>query len=167
MVKKIPPELRGKRFNSISDCLKDEFGKKTIKLSIDGGFTCPNRDGSKGRGGCTFCSDTGSGEFSSDIDTQIGLLSDKWPDAAYLAYFQNHTNTYAPVDELRERMGEIERGKPVYVMCQSGIRSYIACRILAQEGFDCYNFSGGYRFYAAVTQEKRVSESAYPCGMER
>ena len=103
MVKKIPPELRGKRFNSISDYLKDEFGKKTIKLSIDGGFTCPNRDGSKGRGGCTFCSDTGSGEFSSDIDTQIGLLSDKWPDAAYLAYFQNHTNTYAPVDELREK----------------------------------------------------------------
>ncbi len=72
-----------------------------------------------------------------------------------------------PVDELRERMGELERGKPVYVMCQSGIRSYIACRILAQEGFNCYNFSGGYRFYAAVTQEKRMSESAYPCGMER
>ncbi len=103
MNKNLPPELRGKRFNSISDHLKEEFGKKTVKLAIDGGFTCPNRDGSKGSGGCTFCSDTGSGEFSSDIDDQIRLLSDKWPDAAYLAYFQNHTNTYAPVSELREK----------------------------------------------------------------
>lgn len=103
MNKKLPPELRGKRFNSISDHLKEEFGKKTIKLAIDGGFTCPNRDGSKGSGGCTFCSDTGSGEFSSDIEDQIRLLSDKWPDAVYLAYFQNHTNTYAPVDELRQK----------------------------------------------------------------
>ena len=103
MSKNLPPELRGKRFNSISDYLKEEFSKKTIKLAIDGGFTCPNRDGSKGFGGCTFCSDTGSGEFSSDIDDQIRLLSDKWPDAAYLAYFQNHTNTYAPVEELREK----------------------------------------------------------------
>ena len=103
MNKNIPSELRGKRFNSISDFLKEEFGRKTIKLAIDGGFTCPNRDGTKGYGGCTFCSDTGSGEFSSDIDDQIRLLSDKWPDAAYLAYFQNHTNTYAPVDELRKK----------------------------------------------------------------
>lgn len=103
MSKNLPPELRGKRFNSISDYLKEEFGKKTIKLAIDGGFTCPNRDGSKGSGGCTFCSDTGSGEFSSNIDDQIRLLSDKWPDAAYLAYFQNHTNTYAPVEELRQK----------------------------------------------------------------
>lgn len=103
MSKNLPSELRGKRFNSISDYLKEQFGKKTIKLAIDGGFTCPNRDGTKGTGGCTFCSDTGSGEFSSDIDDQIRLLSDKWPDAAYLAYFQNHTNTYAPVSELREK----------------------------------------------------------------
>lgn len=107
MTKEMPPELRGKRINTISDHLKDRFGKKTIKLAIDGGFTCPNRDGSKGFGGCTFCSDTGSGEFSSDIDDQIRLLSDKWPDAAYLAYFQNHTNTYAPVDELRRKYYEV------------------------------------------------------------
>ena len=107
MTKEMPPELRGKRINTISDHLKDRFGKKTIKLAIDGGFTCPNRDGSKGFGGCTFCSDTGSGEFSSDIDDQIRLLSDKWPDAAYLAYFQNHTNTYAPVDELRKKYYEV------------------------------------------------------------
>ena len=95
MSKKIPAELGGKRFNSISDHLKKEFGRKTIKLAIDGGFTCPNRDGSKGFGGCTFCSDTGSGEFSSNIEDQIRLFNGKWPDACYLAYFQNHTNTYA------------------------------------------------------------------------
>lgn len=103
MTKKNPPFKGGRRFNSISDYLKDEFGTKTIKLGIDGGFTCPNRDGTKGFGGCTFCSDTGSGEFSSDVDDQIRLMSDKWPNAACLAYFQNHTNTYAPVDELRKK----------------------------------------------------------------
>lgn len=91
------------RYNSISAFLKKTFGSKTIKLSIDGGFTCPNRDGSKGEGGCIFCSDNGSGEFASNIDDQISLLSDKWPHAKYLAYFQNHTNTYAPVSELREK----------------------------------------------------------------
>ncbi len=101
--KDLPACLNGQRINTISEYLKREFGRKTIKLAIDGGFTCPNRDGSKGYGGCTFCSDTGSGEFSSDIDDQIRLLSDKWPDAAYLAYFQNHTNTYASVEELREK----------------------------------------------------------------
>ena len=99
----MPEVLKGKRINTISDYLKETFGTKTIKLGLDGGFTCPNRDGSKGYGGCVFCSDSGSGEFSSDIDDQIRLMSDKWPDAAYLAYFQNHTNTYAPVDELRKK----------------------------------------------------------------
>lgn len=89
------------RYNSISEYLKSVFGSKTIKLSIDGGFTCPNRDGSKGYGGCIFCSDTGSGEFSSDIENQIELLGKKWHDVNYLAYFQNHTNTYAPASELR------------------------------------------------------------------
>lgn len=93
----------GKRFLAAGSWLKEYFGQKTIKLSIDGGFTCPNRDGSKGFGGCTFCSDTGSGEFASSIDDQIRLLSKKWPSAKYLAYFQNHTNTYAPVSELRQK----------------------------------------------------------------
>ncbi len=93
----------GMRYRSVSTYLKDNFGEKTIKLAIDGGFTCPNRDGTKGTGGCIFCSDSGSGEFASDIEDQIRLFSDKWPRAKYLAYFQNHTNTYAPVSELREK----------------------------------------------------------------
>lgn len=72
-----------------------------------------------------------------------------------------------PVDELRERIGELEPGKPVYVMCQSGIRSYIATRILRGHGFDCYNFAGGYRFYAAVKNDQRLVEQATACGMDR
>lgn len=103
MNKTLEEYFNGKRFNSISDYLKKEFGEKTIKLSIDGGFTCPNRDGSKGINGCTFCSDTGSGEFSSNIEDQITLLKDKWPKAKYIAYFQNHTNTYSDVNTLREK----------------------------------------------------------------
>lgn len=104
----------GERYNSISNFLKSEFGRKTVKLSIDAGFTCPNRDGSKGYGGCAFCSGGGSGELaasmtgdsasvSASITEQISRLSEKWPDACYLAYFQSFTNTYAPVDVLRER----------------------------------------------------------------
>lgn len=93
--------------NSISSYLKEEFGGKVIKLSIDGGFTCPNRDGSKGTGGCIFCSAAGSGDLASDIPSQIKLLSDKWPNAEhYLAYFQSHTNTYAPVEQLRRQYDE-------------------------------------------------------------
>lgn len=89
--------------NTISSYLKKEFGQKTVKLSIDGGFTCPNRDGSKSYGGCLFCSEGGGGDFASTIEDQIQLLSEKWPKAKYLAYFQNHTNTYAPVEELRSK----------------------------------------------------------------
>ena len=98
------------RINTINTYLKNEFGGKVVKLSIDGGFTCPNRDGSKGIGGCLFCSASGSGDMAdgsgnikADLDNQIKLLSDKWPDAKYLAYFQSHTNTYAPVYELRQK----------------------------------------------------------------
>lgn len=72
-----------------------------------------------------------------------------------------------PVDELRARMGELPAGKPVYVMCQSGLRSYLACRVLSQNGFDCYNFSGGYRLYAAITSDRCAAEQAFPCGMEK
>lgn len=93
----------GERYYSISNYLKEHFGRKTVKLSIDAGFTCPNRDGTVGTGGCAFCSGGGSGELSSTIEEQIELLKDKWPDAAYLAYFQSFTNTYAPVEELREK----------------------------------------------------------------
>lgn len=88
-------------YNSIAVHLKEEFGCRVVKLALDGGFTCPNRDGTKGTGGCIYCSESGSGDFASDIPSQIRLVSRKWPEAKYLAYFQNHTNTYAPVQRLR------------------------------------------------------------------
>ena len=87
---------------SISQDLKDRFGGKIVKLSLDGGFTCPNRDGTKGIGGCSFCSPEGSGELAGGMDEQMSMLSLKWPAAkGYIAYFQSHTNTYAPVARLR------------------------------------------------------------------
>lgn len=102
--------MNNKTYVSINDVLKDKFGGKVIKLSLDGGFTCPNRDGSRGSRGCIFCSESGSGDFAADrklsiqqqIHAQIELLKPKWPDAQYIAYFQNFTNTYAPAEVLRE-----------------------------------------------------------------
>ena len=72
-----------------------------------------------------------------------------------------------PVDELRERLGKLDKSKPVYVICQSGLRSYIACRILSGNGFECYNFSGGFRFYDAVMHDRCLIESATACGMDK
>ncbi len=72
-----------------------------------------------------------------------------------------------PVDELRERLDEIEPGKPVYVICQSGLRRYIACRILAGYGYETYNFSGGFRFYDAVTNDRRLIRQSTACGMDQ
>ena len=75
---------------------------------------------------------------------------------------------HIPVDELRDRIGELDPSKKVYINCQSGLRSYLANRILAQKGFDCYNLAGGYGFYSAVMKERAALEEApYPCGAER
>lgn len=71
-----------------------------------------------------------------------------------------------PVDELRDRIGEIPAGKPVYIICQSGLRSYIAARILAGRGYDVYNFAGGYRYYATVVKDKLCAERSTACGKD-
>lgn len=72
-----------------------------------------------------------------------------------------------PLDDIRERLDEIPRHKKIYVMCQSGLRSYLACRILSGNGYECYNFAGGYRFYSMVENGLRQSETSYPCGMDK
>lgn len=72
-----------------------------------------------------------------------------------------------PVDELRDRLNELERGKPVYVICQSGLRSYIASRILEGNGFEAYNFSGGFRFYDTVMNDHALIEASMNCGMDK
>jgi radical SAM superfamily enzyme len=98
------------RYNAIGPWLKQRFGERAVKLSLSGGFSCPNRDSTKGTGGCSFCLG-GSGEFASAagpesvaqaMDAQAALLSRKWPDAKYIAYFQSYTETYAPAQRLRE-----------------------------------------------------------------
>lgn len=89
-------------YNAIGPYLKQQFGCRVAKLSLDGGFTCPNRDGSKGTGGCTFCSGDGSGRFTGPLSLQKERLAAKWPeDTKYIAYFQNFTGTYAPAEKLR------------------------------------------------------------------
>ena len=98
-------------------------------------------------------------------DGSVTLLDTRTPGEYSAGHIEGFINI--PVDDLRERLHELDRTKPVYVICQSGLRSYIACRILAGHGFDCYNFSGGYRFYATVTQERCLIRSATACGMDQ
>lgn len=101
-------------FKTFSSAMKQRFGCKVYKLSIDGGFTCPNRDGTLGFSGCTFCSQSGSGEFAegscSSILQQLelakGRVSPKNKDGRYIAYFQSFTNTYAPVARLEQLFSE-------------------------------------------------------------
>lgn len=84
-------------------------------------------------------------------------------------YMRGHAEGFIniPVDELRERLAELDKSKPVYVMCQSGLRSYLATRILMQNGFDAYNFAGGYRLYGTMYYDEAKSKNAYDCGMEK
>ncbi len=97
-----------RHYYSLNDYCRETFGCKLYKLSLDGGMTCPNRDGTVGTGGCVFCSPTGSGEFSEQIQGNISLqienaksrVEKKNKGGKYIAYFQNFTNTYAPVDYL-------------------------------------------------------------------
>lgn len=104
----------GDLYFSLNSYLKKKFGCKVVKLSIDGGFSCPNRDGKIAYGGCIFCSDHGSGEFAGDkrltiheqMQSQVSLLNTKWPDSKYIAYFQNFTNTYDSVENLRKKYDE-------------------------------------------------------------
>ena len=101
-------DLSGKRYNNLNTELKRIFGKKVVKLSIDGGFTCPNRDGKVGFGGCIFCGERGAGEFTSQRGSvkeqaleQIKIIGKKWNTDSYIIYFQNFTNTYATLDKLK------------------------------------------------------------------
>ena len=109
------PKLWGdKRYHAFNWHLRQEFGAKVVRVALDGGFTCPNRDGTLGIGGCVYCSGRGSGDFAGSADISIHeqfeqvrrLLAKKWPRAKYLAYFQAFTNTYAPVSRLRELYAE-------------------------------------------------------------
>ncbi|WP_321328535.1 TIGR01212 family radical SAM protein [uncultured Ilyobacter sp.] len=103
-----------KRFHTLNYELKKNFGEKVYKVSLDGGFTCPNRDGTLAYKGCIFCSDKGSGEFAGDrrksigdqIEDQLKLIEKKFPKGKVIAYFQSFTNTYAPIEKLRKIYSE-------------------------------------------------------------
>ena len=108
--------------------------------------------------------------FPEDVDAlprdgSVTLLDVRTPGE----YADGHAEGFVnlPVDNLRERLREVPTGKPVYVICQSGLRSYIACRILAQQGFKCYNLSGGWRLYETVVRDRTAAQEAWPCGMEK
>lgn len=98
----------GKPYHSLDYMLKERFGEKVYKVTLNGGMSCPNRDGTIGHGGCIFCSEGGSGDFAASaalsiheqIDSQIAMLSAKRPIHKYIAYFQAYTNTYAPLSYL-------------------------------------------------------------------
>lgn len=99
-----------KRYHTLNYFYKHKFNSKVFKVSLNAGFSCPNIDGTLGYGGCIYCSKSGSGEFAGnkkdDIVTQFlkvkNMMLKKWPDAKYIGYFQARTNTYAPVEKLKE-----------------------------------------------------------------
>ncbi len=103
-----------KRYYSANEFFRNKFGDRVIKVALNAGFTCPNRDGTKGTGGCIFCSGRGSGDFAGSSQSGIReqfyegrkIMNRKWRDGLYMAYFQAFTNTYAPVDTLRRLYGE-------------------------------------------------------------
>ncbi len=104
-----------KRYHTWNYHLRHHFGHKVFKVALDGGFDCPNRDGTVAHGGCTFCSAAGSGDFAGNradnLITQFHDIKDKmhtkWKNGKYMAYFQAYTNTHAPVEVLREKFESV------------------------------------------------------------
>ena len=110
-----------KRYHTLDYYYKNKFNEKIFKVSLNAGFTCPNIDGTKGFGGCIYCSKTGSGEFAGkpkdsikkQFDEIKEVMLKKWPKAKYIAYFQARTNTYAPLQKLKEIYEEVLTYKDV------------------------------------------------------
>lgn len=106
-----PYAFEKKRYHTLNYHLKNKFGQKIFKVALDGGFDCPNRDGTVAHGGCTFCSAAGRGDFAGNradaIEGQFkeikNKMHEKWHEGQYIAYFQAFTNTHAPVAVLREK----------------------------------------------------------------
>jgi radical SAM protein (TIGR01212 family) len=104
-----------KRYHTLDYFYKHRFGCKIAKISLNGGFTCPNKDGTKGVGGCIYCSKLGSGDYAGKPNKSLTeqffdikkIMNKKWQDTKYIGYFQANTNTYAPVSELKKKYEEI------------------------------------------------------------
>lgn len=103
-----------KRYYNLNYFLRQKFGCKVFKISLDAGFSCPNRDGTLSKGGCVFCNERGSGDFAGDRAFSIKrqfedikkVMNKKWKSGKYIAYFQAYSNTYAPIDLLRQKYEE-------------------------------------------------------------
>ncbi|MRX72378.1 TIGR01212 family radical SAM protein [Bacillus lacus] len=112
-----PYASEDKRYHTWNYHLRDIFGHKVFKVALDGGFDCPNRDGTAAYGGCTFCSAAGSGDFAGDRAVSLTeqfnegktKMHTKWKEGKYIAYFQAYTNTHAPVDVLRKKFEEVRQ----------------------------------------------------------
>ena len=104
-----------KRYHTLDYFYKHKFGGKVAKISLNAGFTCPNKDGTKGVGGCIYCSKLGSGDYAGKPNKSLTeqffdikkIMNKKWQDTKYIGYFQANTNTYAPVSELKKKYEEI------------------------------------------------------------
>lgn len=100
-----------KRYHTLDYFYKTKFNSKVFKVSLNAGFSCPNLDGTLSNKGCIYCSNSGSGEFAGNVNDDLvtqfnnvkDMISHKWPNSKYIAYFQAHTNTYAPVTTLKEK----------------------------------------------------------------
>lgn len=103
-------------------------------------------------------------EKAAEPNAEVTLLDARTPGEFARGFIPGFINI--PLDELRERITEIDPDKPVYVICQSGLRSYVACRILAGNGYDAYNFAGGFRYYETVVMDRALIEEAFPCGAD-
>lgn len=112
-----PLDFGGKPYRSLDYHLKERYGEKIYKVSLNGRMTCPNRDGTLGSRGCIFCSEGGSGDFAGDknlsitdqIEQQKQKIIRKFPAKRFIAYFQAYTNTYAPIDYLEQIFTEAIR----------------------------------------------------------
>jgi radical SAM protein (TIGR01212 family) len=101
---------KNKRYNTIDRYYKQKYGKKVAKISLNGNFSCPNKDGTKGFGGCIFCSKSGSGDFAGNKELNIleqfeeikDVMNSKWPDSLYMPYLQANSNTYGTIEKLKE-----------------------------------------------------------------
>ena len=98
-------------------------------------------------------------------DGSVNLVDVRTPGEYAMGHFEGFINI--PVDSLRNNLQKLPKDKVTYVNCQSGLRSYLACRLLQQEGYDCRNFSGGYRLYDVIKKDHCAAEQAWPCGMDR
>lgn len=113
--------LDNKRYHTLNYHMKQKYNSKVVKISLNAGFTCPNIDGTVGYGGCIYCSKSGSGDFGGDATKSLkeqfyeikNKIDKKWPNSKYIAYFQAHTNTYAPVNILKEKYESVLKIKDV------------------------------------------------------